>query len=106
MLGNMSDILEERFGMLDGFESREVETGETSIFVRWSGSGSPIRGPKTAAEQRVMLSSWVDSDIELGLPWENQPGFRNSIIRTLHYRSAGHLLECFEERFHEGRERD
>jgi haloacetate dehalogenase len=28
--------------MLDGFETAEVETGETSIFVRWSGSGSPI----------------------------------------------------------------
>jgi haloacetate dehalogenase len=28
--------------MLKDFESAEVETGETSIFVRWSGSGSPI----------------------------------------------------------------
>ena len=28
--------------MLEGFETAEVETGETSIFVRWSGSGSPI----------------------------------------------------------------
>jgi haloacetate dehalogenase len=28
--------------MLDGFESHEVETGETSIFLRRSGSGSPV----------------------------------------------------------------
>src|SRR5919202_5520261 len=28
--------------MLDGFESGEFETGETTIFVRWSGTGSPI----------------------------------------------------------------
>jgi haloacetate dehalogenase len=28
--------------MLDGFETAEVDTGETNIFVRWSGSGSPI----------------------------------------------------------------
>lgn len=28
--------------MLAGFETAEVETGETSIFVRWSGSGSPV----------------------------------------------------------------
>jgi haloacetate dehalogenase len=28
--------------MLDGFETAMVETDETSIFVRWSGSGSPL----------------------------------------------------------------
>jgi haloacetate dehalogenase len=28
--------------MMDDFESAEIETGETSIFVRWSGSGSPV----------------------------------------------------------------
>jgi haloacetate dehalogenase len=28
--------------MMDDFETAEVETGETSISVRWSGSGSPI----------------------------------------------------------------
>jgi haloacetate dehalogenase len=28
--------------MLDRFETAQIETGETSIFVRWSGSGSPI----------------------------------------------------------------
>jgi haloacetate dehalogenase len=28
--------------MLDGFDRAEVETGETSIFVRWSGSGAPL----------------------------------------------------------------
>jgi len=28
--------------MLDGFQSAEIPTSETSIFVRWSGSGSPI----------------------------------------------------------------
>jgi haloacetate dehalogenase len=28
--------------MFDGFETAEIETGETSIFVCWSGSGSPI----------------------------------------------------------------
>lgn len=28
--------------MLDGFETAEIQTGETSIFARWSGSGSPI----------------------------------------------------------------
>jgi haloacetate dehalogenase len=28
--------------MMDDFQSAEVETGETTIFVRWSGSGSPI----------------------------------------------------------------
>ena len=28
--------------MLTDFETAEVQTGETSIFVRWSGSGSPI----------------------------------------------------------------
>jgi haloacetate dehalogenase len=28
--------------LLDGFATEQVETGETSIFVRWSGSGSPI----------------------------------------------------------------
>jgi haloacetate dehalogenase len=28
--------------MLEGFETREIETGETSIFVRSSGSGSPV----------------------------------------------------------------
>ena len=28
--------------MMDDFETAEIQTGETSIFVRWSGSGSPI----------------------------------------------------------------
>jgi pimeloyl-ACP methyl ester carboxylesterase len=28
--------------MLDTFETRQIETGETNIFVRWSGSGSPV----------------------------------------------------------------
>jgi haloacetate dehalogenase len=28
--------------MMTGFETAEIPTGETSIFVRWSGSGSPI----------------------------------------------------------------
>ena len=28
--------------MIDDFESTEIQTGETDIFVRWSGSGSPI----------------------------------------------------------------
>lgn len=28
--------------MLDGFVTAEVQTGETSIFVRRSGAGSPI----------------------------------------------------------------
>jgi haloacetate dehalogenase len=28
--------------MMDDFEADEIDTGETSIFVRWSGSGSPI----------------------------------------------------------------
>ena len=28
--------------MLDGFETAEVETGETTIFLRWSGSGPAI----------------------------------------------------------------
>src|SRR6266545_2641446 len=30
------------FGMMDDFETAEIQTGEASIFVRWSGSGSPI----------------------------------------------------------------
>lgn len=34
--------LEQRTEMLDTFESAELETGETRIFVRWSGSGPPI----------------------------------------------------------------
>jgi haloacetate dehalogenase len=28
--------------MLSGFDTAEIQTGDTSIFVRWSGSGSPI----------------------------------------------------------------
>ena len=28
--------------MMDNFEAAEIQTGETSIFARWSGSGSPI----------------------------------------------------------------
>jgi pimeloyl-ACP methyl ester carboxylesterase len=28
--------------MMDDFETAEIETGETSIFVRWSGAGPPI----------------------------------------------------------------
>jgi haloacetate dehalogenase len=32
----------EQGALLDGFDRAEVETGETSIFVRWSGSGPPI----------------------------------------------------------------
>jgi pimeloyl-ACP methyl ester carboxylesterase len=28
--------------MMDKFETAEIQTGETSIFVRWSGSGLPI----------------------------------------------------------------
>lgn len=28
--------------MLDGFETAEIDTGETNIFVRWSGSGRPL----------------------------------------------------------------
>jgi haloacetate dehalogenase len=28
--------------MLDGFTTAEVDTGETSIFLRWSDSGSPL----------------------------------------------------------------
>jgi haloacetate dehalogenase len=27
---------------MDDFETAEIQTGETSIFARWSGSGSPI----------------------------------------------------------------
>src|ERR671918_694199 len=42
LVSNMAVHLEQRTGMLDRFESAEVGTGETSIFVRWSGSGSPI----------------------------------------------------------------
>jgi haloacetate dehalogenase len=42
LVKNMPGYLEQRSGMLDGFETAEVETGETSIFVRWSGSGAPI----------------------------------------------------------------
>jgi haloacetate dehalogenase len=38
----MPGHLEQRTGMLDRFETAQIETGETSIFVRWSGSGSPI----------------------------------------------------------------
>src|SRR5262245_47983867 len=29
-------------GMMDDFQTAEIETGETSIFVRWSGAGPPI----------------------------------------------------------------
>ena len=32
----------EHGSLLDGFDRAEVETGETSIFVRWSGSGAPL----------------------------------------------------------------
>ena len=32
----------EQGSLLDGFDRAEVETGETSIFVRWSGSGAPL----------------------------------------------------------------
>ena len=28
--------------MLDDFETAEIQTGEANIFVRWSGSGSPL----------------------------------------------------------------
>jgi haloacetate dehalogenase len=28
--------------MLDDFETADIETGETNIFVRWSGSGPPV----------------------------------------------------------------
>ena len=28
--------------MMDDFETAEIQTGETSIFACWSGSGSPI----------------------------------------------------------------
>jgi haloacetate dehalogenase len=28
--------------MMDNFEAAEIQTGETSIFARWSGAGSPI----------------------------------------------------------------
>ena len=28
--------------MLDDFDTAEIQTGETSIFVRWAGSGSPL----------------------------------------------------------------
>src|SRR6476661_2856663 len=28
--------------MLDDFQAAEIDTGETSIFVRWSGSGPPV----------------------------------------------------------------
>jgi haloacetate dehalogenase len=27
---------------MDDFETDEIQTGDTSIFVRWSGSGSPL----------------------------------------------------------------
>jgi haloacetate dehalogenase len=36
------DHPEQSSEVFDGFEAAHVETGETSIFVRWSGSGSPI----------------------------------------------------------------
>src|ERR671922_91576 len=42
LVSHMPGHLEQRSGMLDGFETAQVETGETRIFVRWSGSGSPI----------------------------------------------------------------
>lgn len=29
-------------GTMDGFETAEIDTGETAIFARWSGSGPPI----------------------------------------------------------------
>jgi haloacetate dehalogenase len=38
----MPDDLRKSSEMFDGFESAHVETGETKIFVRWSGSGAPI----------------------------------------------------------------
>jgi len=28
--------------MMDDCETAEIQTGETSIFVRWTGSGSPL----------------------------------------------------------------
>ena len=28
--------------MLDDFQAAEIDTGETSIFARWSGSGPPV----------------------------------------------------------------
>jgi haloacetate dehalogenase len=34
--------VEQGSAILDGFERAEIETGETSILVRWSGSGAPI----------------------------------------------------------------
>ena len=42
LVRNMAVHMEQRTGMLEGFESAEVETGETRIFVRWSGSGAPL----------------------------------------------------------------
>src|SRR2546423_4628743 len=31
-----------RFAMLDGFDTREIDTGETRIFLRCAGSGPPL----------------------------------------------------------------
>ena len=42
VVSNRAVHVEQRTGMLERFESAQVETGETSIFVRWSGSGSPL----------------------------------------------------------------
>ena len=49
--------------MMDDFEAAELETGETRIFVRWSGSGSPIlllhgfpQTPFNVAQRRAAAS--------------------------------------------------
>src|SRR5689334_9298630 len=36
------DSMEQRTEMLEGFKSASIETGETPIFVRWSGTGAPL----------------------------------------------------------------
>src|SRR5438128_12213954 len=45
-------------GMMDDFETAEVETGETRIFVRWCGSGSPILLLHGFAQTHLMWRSF------------------------------------------------
>jgi predicted Rossmann-fold nucleotide-binding protein len=71
----VGELLWRSLNAVDSTSKTALETAP-SIFISYSRKDSNwvsrLRTLMRPAERRGLLSSWVDSDIEPGLPWENQ----------------------------------